>query len=66
MSMAKKCDLCGVLYESYPNSNGDGISIERMNRNSSTVYSTLETMDCCKECMDAIQKLIGDLKGGVK
>ena len=55
MSIAKKCDLCGVFYEYYSGRNG--ISLERIHLNGS-VNSTEKTLDLCKDCMNALEKFI--------
>lgn len=54
MSLAKKCDLCGVLYEHYSGRNG--MSLERITLNGS--YSTEKTFDLCPSCMDALVRFM--------
>lgn len=61
MSMAKKCDICGVLYEPYADAEGSGISLEKMEAHSPKVYRTIKTMDCCKDCMKAIRACLEEL-----
>ena len=63
MSMAKKCDICGVLYEGYSNKFCNGISLEKIHVNSPEVAMTMQTLDCCEECMDSILELIKWNKG---
>ena len=55
MSLAKKCDLCGVFYEHYSGRNG--MSLERIHLNGS-VNSTEKTFDLCMDCMNALEKFI--------
>lgn len=55
MSLAKKCDLCGVLYEHYSGRNG--ISLEKIN-SVRVVVSTEKTFDLCPDCMTAIAKIM--------
>lgn len=64
MAMAKKCDICGVLYEGYVDTQCNGISLEKLYRDSSNVARTVKTMDCCKDCMRAILACIDKLKKG--
>lgn len=59
MSLAKKCDICGKLYEYYGGDNG--YSIERIGshgRNLDTAY----TADLCPECMEALKNFIESRK----
>ena len=56
MAIAKKCDICGKLYEFAPKAVHHGLSFEKMNIKGSILHS--ETLDCCPECMDAIEKLV--------
>lgn len=63
MSLAKKCDRCGKLYEHYP-SNGDRQynSVKRLIRSvDSCRYSAENTKDLCPDCM---MKLNTFLEGG--
>lgn len=66
MSMAKKCDLCGVLYDAkkvYSESGKpNGISLERMYNDSNQLSKTLHTWDLCPDCMNAINKTIEERK----
>lgn len=55
MSLAKKCDLCGVLYEYYSGRNG--ISLERITEKGS-INSTEKTFDLCPSCMDALVRFM--------
>lgn len=59
MSLAKKCDICGVLYENYSGRNG--FSFEKIGP-SGVVISTEKTFDCCSECMNALTKFLEERK----
>ena len=59
MSLAKKCDICGKLYEYYSGKNG--LSIECVNMRG-VVDRTTRTYDCCPECMEALEKFIKERK----
>lgn len=67
MSMAKKCDICGELYEDYGrNSRG---SSEKPNSLMLTCrdynndnYMRMEFYDCCPNCMKHIQTLIDSIR----
>lgn len=65
MALARKCDICGDLYEQY----GDSDSVKKSNTisfmwrsigNCATVDRKL--YDCCPKCMDSINTLIMALK----
>lgn len=70
MALAKKCDICGVLYELYNvvDSAGkaknihNGISFVNIDNRGSCFVGRL--LDCCPGCMDSIKLHIENLKGG--
>ena len=60
MSMAKKCDICGKLYENYNfRCNKEKVNGFRfLNIIGESHYYEHEIVDCCPECIDAIKKAI--------
>lgn len=61
MASAKKCDICGVLYEYKPNESANGIAIVH-NYYNTINYFVYDRLDCCPNCMHSIQDLIKSLK----
>lgn len=67
MASAKKCDICGVLYEYKPKSecitdeSANGIAIVH-NYYDTINYFVYDRLDCCPNCMHSIQDLIKSLK----
>lgn len=67
MSMAKKCDICGELYENYgrnPRGRADKpnslvLACREYDDNS---YMRMEFYDCCPNCMQHIQTLIESIR----
>lgn len=65
MAAAKKCDICGKLYESYTteihfgriNIDGNGIRFARDNNLGTN------TIDCCPDCMESIMLHLKNLRG---
>lgn len=66
MALARKCDICGRLYEHYGD---DGSVVKKSN----TIQFTWRSIgngrttdgkmyDCCPECMDSINTLIMAIK----
>lgn len=64
MAIAKKCDVCGVLYEPYnKRKNPDKTNgIMFLNIDDDQDYFMNYTMDCCPECMKSIKEHIEFLK----
>lgn len=62
MSLAKKCDACGTLYEHY-NYDVNGISFEYLSSRG-MINRTVRTMDLCPSCMDKIKTTIEQLSKG--
>lgn len=66
MAIAKKCDICGRLYENYRKEirnvfgRCNGVSYIYKDLNSSQL--TCESMDCCPSCFNAITSFIEDMK----
>lgn len=64
MSIAKKCDICGKLYEVYneekneENTNG----LMFLNLDCKRDYYSHEPIDCCPECMESIREHVNWLK----
>ena len=64
MASAKKCDVCGTLYEGY-NAKNDSKKVNGMmflNIDCHGKYFSHETIDCCPECLESIQGHIRFLK----
>lgn len=56
MALAKKCDICGKLYESYNTKNNTNevngymlVNIDELGK-----YYSHHVVDCCPNCMDSI------------
>ena len=65
MAVAKKCDLCGALYEYEPDKKKpaesiNGIALVHNYTNSN--YYIYDRLDCCPDCMHSIQVTIELLK----
>lgn len=60
MSIAKKCDVCGKLYESYTmeccECSVNGIMLLDIDNNQKCY--ALKQIDCCRDCMTKIKKII--------
>lgn len=61
MSIAKKCDVCGSLYESYSFKHSDpskpnGIML--LNIDNKQQYWSHGAMDLCPECLAVVQNVI--------
>lgn len=66
MALAKKCDVCGKLYEHYGKRDTDpnGIMIVHINERH-TDYCKIKPdalLDCCPECLNSILEHINKLK----
>lgn len=58
MAVARKCDICGVLYEFYVDDNDDTfntISLTDTSEYGNVLYS--KDLDVCPSCMEAINEL---------
>ena len=65
MAIAKKCDICGKLYEQY-NVKGESKKpngFHLLSIDSSGKYFGYDTTDCCPDCMESILQHIERLKG---
>lgn len=66
MAIAKKCDICGKLYESYnvksDSKNTNGIMF--LNIDNQQKYYSNQIMDCCPRCMAAIRLNLDILSNG--
>ena len=70
MSRARKCDICGKLYENYLANTHGVLNLERENVNAimfigkdmNNNYNSNTTIDCCKDCMQSIVNHIRELK----
>lgn len=64
MSIAKKCDVCGKLYEpyntSYTEGNPNGIMF--LNIDNTQKYFSHKAIDCCPNCMSRLQAYIEYIK----
>lgn len=65
MAFAKKCDICGFLYEGYnekdSEKNPNGFMF--VNLDSIGKYYAHNAKDCCPNCMKSILAYIKTLKG---
>ena len=61
MSLAKKCDLCGALFE-YEKKRDNSIGIGQ--RNVSNEMVDRRWYDCCPKCFDVINGAFASLKEG--
>ena len=64
--IAKKCDVCGALYEAYswktPNYlNPNGFVF--LSITNSQTYTPHSIQDCCPNCMSKLKRFIYELKG---
>lgn len=59
MGIAKKCDICGKLYEIYdPNSNKEKFNaLIPINKDENGKYWSHDHIDLCRECRDAVKKV---------
>lgn len=57
MSIAKKCDRCGKLYEEYniKKSETDTNGMMLLNIDNKMSYFSHKTMDLCPECMETLR-----------
>lgn len=65
MADAKKCDVCGKLYEKYNMSgkgNHNGIQIVQIDSCECANQAQTIYMDCCPDCMRAIKSVIDSRK----
>ena len=68
MAIAKKCDICGRLYEPYKHIRisvrnkefANGIAF--MNIETDQHYNTMEINDCCPYCMELINNFVDSLR----
>lgn len=60
MSIAKKCDVCGKLYEPYNTSNtkDNPNGIMFLNIDNAQKYFSHKAMDCCPDCISKIKKML--------
>lgn len=66
MAIAKKCDICGKLYELY-NIKNDGNKTNGLmflNLDANRKYYGHESIDCCPECMNSIRNHVDALRNG--
>lgn len=66
MSIARKCDLCGKLYELYNIGNIFSLSngFKFINKDEDGGITNHKSIDCCPECLKSIQDHIESLKKG--
>lgn len=65
MSLARKCDVCGTLYEQYCVGSKDkpnGIMLVRWYPNSSSSYDSIDGFDLCPSCMQRVNDLLMSIK----
>lgn len=65
MAIAKKCDICGKLYERYNEKQNaekpNGFHLLSIDERGK--YYSYKTTDCCPDCMESILQYIERLKG---
>ena len=65
MAIAKKCDICGKLYEQYnvkrDSKKPNGFHL--LSIDSAGKYFVYDSTDCCPDCMESILQHIERLKG---
>lgn len=71
MALAKKCDICGHLYEMYNTKGNEPNALSltqeyKCNTGDGYNYVLLRRFDCCPKCMSSIKDHIELLKVGVK
>ena len=66
MALAKKCDICGKLYEEYHTqlSNNDHNGLMFLNIYHEQSYFSSVMIDCCPGCMKSIKYHIDYLRNG--
>lgn len=66
MAFAKKCDICGKLYEEYNTTKNDRNTNGFMfiNIDYKREYWVNKAIDCCPDCMQSIRNHIDLLKNG--
>lgn len=66
MAIAKKCDICGKLYEQYntkrDKKNTNGFMFLNLFYDDNS-YCEYDPYDCCPECMTSIRNHINVLRG---
>ena len=64
MALAKKCDICGKLYETYNfrKNQNEPSGIMLVNVCTDDKYYSGDVTDCCPECMNEIMETIKSLK----
>lgn len=64
MASAKKCDICGKLYEVYNDrKDADKVNgLRFLNIDANSKYWSHDMIDCCPECMQSIKNHIESLK----
>ena len=58
MALAKKCDICGRLYEIYNTKGNNSNSIRLIQDGEKGSYYCIKHFDCCPECMSSINRHI--------
>ena len=62
MAQAKKCDICGALYEFYTVSYGktgiNGIGLSRISEDNR--FTKIKVLDCCPTCMDTVMNVLNE------
>lgn len=62
MSLAKKCDICGKLYEYYTTTDDTiGFKLVRFSP-TGTTHENIDFFDCCPNCMAELNKFINSHK----
>lgn len=62
MAVAKKCDICGALYEHERDKKDPANGIALVHNYTNSNYYLCGMFDCCPDCMHSIQVTIELLK----
>lgn len=64
MAIAKKCDICGKLYENYNVNHNDKKTngLMFLNVDEHRKYFANKVIDCCPECMNSIRNHVDSLR----
>ena len=65
MAIAKKCDICGKLYERYNEERDDKRpnGFKLISNDSERKFDGYGAIDCCPDCMESILQHVERLKG---
>lgn len=61
MATVRKCDICGSIYELYPNEKTVSLGVQDA-KEPERSFAMIETTDCCPECTKKILDLVDVMK----